>query len=83
MYVRMKKTTNDYGQINKEDISSPTIAFEALLYTLMVDTIKEQDVATIDLLGYFLLWLQTGKPDTERYLRERLLHTNPPLPCVK
>ena len=65
MYVRMEEN-NDYGQINKEDISSPTIAFEALLYTLMIDTIKEeQDVATIDLLGYFLLWLQTGNDNME------------------
>ena len=65
MYVRMEEN-NDYGQINKEDISSTTIAFEALLYTLMIDTIKEeQDVATIDLLGYFLLWLQTGNDNME------------------
>ena len=39
---------------NKEDVSSPTIAFEALLYTLMIDAMEERDVATIDLPGHFL-----------------------------
>ena len=38
----------------KEDVSSPTIAFEALLYTLMIDAMEGRDVATIDLPGHFL-----------------------------
>ena len=38
----------------KADVSSPTIAFKALLYTLMVDAMERRDVATIDLPGHFL-----------------------------
>ena len=38
----------------KEDVSSPTIAFEALLYTFMVVALKKRDNATIVLPGHFL-----------------------------
>ena len=39
---------------NKADVSSPTIAFKALLYTFMVPTMERRDNATIDLPGHFL-----------------------------
>ena len=38
----------------KEDVSSPTIAFEALLYTFMVAAMEKRDNATLDLPGHFL-----------------------------
>eukprot|EP00536_Pseudo-nitzschia_multiseries_P019053 jgi/Psemu1/58689/gm1.58689_g len=38
----------------KEDASSPTVAPEALFYTLMIDAMEGRDVATCDLPGHFL-----------------------------
>ena len=49
---------NDYGQRRKMYrnllMSSPTIAFEALLYTLMIDALQFRVMATLDLPGHFL-----------------------------
>ena len=38
----------------KEDVSSPTISFEALLYECMVAALEKRDNATLDLPGHFL-----------------------------
>ena len=38
----------------KQDAASPTIAVEALLFTLVMDALEERDVATCDLLGFSL-----------------------------
>jgi hypothetical protein len=38
----------------KEDSSSPTIAIEALFYTLMIDALERRHVATCDIPGHFL-----------------------------
>jgi hypothetical protein len=50
---------------NKEGVSSPTPCIEALKYTLIIDTLEERDVATVDLPAQFL---QTDMDD-EIYLK--------------
>ena len=41
-------------EIDKEEVSAPTISTDALFITLVVDAEEERDVVTIDIPGAFL-----------------------------
>jgi hypothetical protein len=40
--------------ITKEDVSSPTVSAEAVVLTCMIDTLKDQDIAIIDIPNAFV-----------------------------
>uniref|UniRef100_A0A7S2W0X4 Reverse transcriptase Ty1/copia-type domain-containing protein n=1 Tax=Eucampia antarctica TaxID=49252 RepID=A0A7S2W0X4_9STRA len=40
--------------LNKDDVSAPTVATEALLITCLVDALEGRDVATVDIPGAFM-----------------------------
>ena len=40
--------------LNKDDVSAPTVATEALLLTCLIDAMEGRDVATVDIPGAFM-----------------------------
>ena len=43
------------GQYTKEQTASPTISTDALMLSLIIDSVEERDVATADVVGAYLL----------------------------
>ena len=56
--------------VSKEDVSAPTISMEALLLTCLIDAVKKQDIATVDIPGAFMQSNMEG-PDTYMKMQGR------------
>ena len=58
---------------NKDDVSAPTVATEALLLTCLVDAMEERDVATVDIPGAFMQADMEGD-DVHMKLEGKMVH---------
>ena len=65
MFLKQKHTGKIKGQgcangrkqrlyMNKDDVSSPTVSTQDLLFTCIIDAIEEREVATVNIPGAFM-----------------------------